>query len=295
VDRNTILAIIGAIIGFFAAAFAGWQAYETRRQRLSAPPASTPKPPIIIPQPATASWTCGIYDYRPLSAFPPGPNAKPSGILVDLAAEVMRKLGLQCQFTFFNYGGFYENEDRIPDLIVGMFETRRRAAKVKFSRPIYEVGLQGICRVAEQGDILERMRDGDLRIVVYAGEVGWEFAMDELPDAVEQQRVAILGGGHPRDTMSLLTRDYDVVLMDELSCTNLLREGESRRQFKLAFDHPPQTFDSCMAVKLCHSSYLKEIDAEIGRIRNTPWYLEREALALKGFEDVVDRRGLKRQ
>ena len=288
------IAIIGAIIAFLGAAFAGWQAYETRRQRILSEATLSKGTAAIAQAPSVSNWTVGIYDYGPLSAFPPGPNAAPSGILVDLATEIMSKLGIKCQFVYFNYGGFYESEDRIPDLVVGMFETRRRAAKVRFSRPIYAIGLQGICRIAEQGDILESMRDGDLRIVVYAGEVGWEFAEDELADAMEQ-RVAILGRGRPRDTMSLLAQgDYDVILMDELSCTNLLNEGTNREKFKLAFEHPPQTFDSCVAVKPCHADYLARIDAEIIRIRNAPWFLARELEALKGFERVVHRRGLRR-
>ena len=104
-------------------------------------------------------------------------------------------------FVRFDYKGFYGSDDVIPDLIIGMFDTKRRRQRMNFSRAFYEIGLQGVCRKEQGSDILCDLRDGDLRVAVYDGEIGWEFLNDEIPDAEEQRRAVVVAGGRQRDTI----------------------------------------------------------------------------------------------
>jgi hypothetical protein len=239
-------------------------------------------------------WRCGIYDYPPLSSWPSQSGAEPTGPLVLLAREVAHALGHSVTFELFTYDDFYADLNAIPDIIVGMFETKRRATRVAFSRSIYEIGLQGICRADQQGDVLRGLREGRLKVAVYSSEVGWEFVQDELPDAISEHRVATLVGGHQMHTMALLTEDaYDVVIMDHLSCRNFLNDPANRQRFRLAFDEPPQKYRACLAVRKEHSSLLPSIDSTLLTVRNSSMFLQSEQEALRGLERVIERRGLR--
>jgi hypothetical protein len=240
------------------------------------------------------NWRCGIYDYPPLSSWPEHSETEPSGPLVWLARHIAEEVGKVVAFELFAYDDFYKVNKRTPDMIAGMFETKRRSAHVVFSRSIYEIGLQGICRRKQKGDVLQGLRNGDLRVAVYSGEVGWEFVEDELPDAGEEHRVVTLAGGHQMHTIVMLTKgDYDVVIMDYLSCFNFLREKGHRRRFRLAFDEPPTKYRACIALKNEHASYLPAIDEAITKVRNAASFVQIEQTALLGFERVIERRALR--
>jgi ABC-type amino acid transport substrate-binding protein len=229
-----------------------------------------------------------------LSHWPAKRGLEPTGPLVVLAHEVARSLGKSAACELFSYEDFYKGSDRIPDMIVGMFKTARRAEHVAFSRPIYKIGLQGICRRTQQGDILKGLRGGDLRVAVYYGEVGWEFVEDELKDACEQNRVAKLVGGHQLDTMNHLTQGtYDVVIMDHLACANFLSEKDHNKKFKLAFDEPLDKFDACVGVKPENRNLLPTINSAIEQIRNSKDFLDMENASLVGFDKVIERRALR--
>ncbi|GEM_PF-4687362 len=240
------------------------------------------------------NWRCGIYDYPPLSSWTGQADSTPSGPLIELARMIARSLGKSLTFELVSYDMFYESDSGIPDMTVGIFETRRRSNRVLFSRSVYEIGLSGICRKNFKGDVLQGLRDGNLKVAVYYGEVGWEFVLDELPDAVEDHRVATLGGGHQMHTMMLLREGvYDVVIMDQLACYNFLNIKANKRKFKTAFDQPPQKYRACFALKKDHEGYLERVNAAIVESRNTRQFLDLEREALTGLERIVERRGLR--
>jgi hypothetical protein len=221
------------------------------------------------------------------------PAGEPKGILVDLASEMLDRMKRPYRFVHFNYDAFHGGAATLPDMIIGMFNTSRRREKMAFSRPLYEIDLQGICRADQSGDVLAQLRDGRLRVAVYFGEVGWEFLLDELPGVVADKRAVVVQGGRQRDTMAhLMRKHYDVVLMDAVSCTSYLREGANGRRFKLAFGHPPKTYECCIAVQPQFGDHLGAINEEIEHIRNTSWFLDREELALRGFTDCIAPRAL---
>lgn len=291
------LTIVGVLVGVVALvpATLGW--LEARRQRRlteRALPLPNEQRESSIPDTQSTHWRCGIYDYPPLSSWPAQPGIDPSGPFVLLGKSIAEAVGRTVTFEQFTYDDFYTDTNAIPDMIVGMFETRRRAARVVFSRSFYEIGLQGICRIEQQGDVLHGLREGRLKVAVYSSEVGWEFVQDEFPDAIEQHRVATLVGGHHMHTMALLNeRVYDVVIMDHLSCVTFMNEPDHRQQFRLAFEEPPQKYRACIALKKEHSALLPTIDAAIVAFRNTSDFLRVEHEALAGLERVVERRGLR--
>lgn len=279
-------------IALVPATFSWW---ETRRQRLLLEGAAQQKSAPPQPAPSTGSWRAGFYDYPPLSSISDTDDSAASGLLVTLANGVLDRLGKSADFCLFTYDDFYQDGAKIPDMVVGMFETKRRAKRMVFSIPLYEIALQGICRIDQQGDVLEALHDGKLRVAVYSAEVGWEFVNDELADAVEQHRVATLNGGHQMHTMGLLTQGtYDVVIMDQLSCHNFLSEGDHRSKFKLAFDASPKTYSVCISLRPDHAAMLDDVNAAILSVRNSPEFLEAEHQALAGFDHIINRRALRR-
>lgn len=286
--------LIFAILGLLVATL-GW--IEARKQRRIAeqalpPPIKDVEPPNTETQ--ELNWRCGIYDYPPLSSWPDQSEIDPSGPLVWLARHIAEAIGKAITFHRFAYDDFYKETNSIPDMIVGMFETKRRSSRVVFSRSLYEIGLQGICRNEQEGDVLQELREGNLRVAVYSGEVGWEFVEDELPDAVAEHRVATVSGGHQMHTMVLLTQGvYDVVIMDSLSCFNFLNEQDHRQQFRLAFNEPPQKYRACMALKKEHAHCLDAINDAIINYRNSNEFLSIERHALAGFERIIERRALR--
>src|SRR2546423_1452529 len=162
-DLPTIIALVTfvvAVITFFPTLLSWREARLQRRiaERALPPPdaeaesASTTTPEL--------GWRCGIYDYPPLSSWPALSEAKPSGPLVWLAQHIAESVGKSARFQRFAYDDFYSSDKNIPDMVVGMFETKRRSSRVVFSRSIYEIGLQGICRREQKGDVLRDLREG---------------------------------------------------------------------------------------------------------------------------------------
>lgn len=290
----TLVAAVAGVITIVPTTL-GW--LETRRQRQLTEQVKIHPGVPATGKPVTGEnrqWRCGIYDYPPLSTWPNPSAVGPSGPLVVLAKRLAETLDKSLLFETFAYDDFYRDAVHIPDLIMGMFETKRRAANVVFSRPLYEIGLQGICRKDQEGDILLGLREGNLRVAVYSGEVGWEFVVAELPDAINEHRVATLVGGHQMHTMALLTEGrYDVVMMDQLSCQNFLNEGDHRLQFRLAFREAPRKFQACVALKREHEGLLDAVNNAIVDIRNSKDFLALEEQSITGFDQIIERRALR--
>ena len=289
----TAVAIISGIVGTatFVPTTLAW--LEARRQRQlteKVAPAGAGARTAV----RDSVWRCGIYDYPPLGQWSAGLGADPTGPLPELGRQIGFELGKAIKFEFFSYDGFYAEDDALPDMVVGMFETKKRSERMVFSRPVYEIGLQGICRTDQKGDVLAGLREGQLKAAVYKGEVGWEFLRDELPDAVATHRFVEVAGGHQMDTMIYLSEGrYDVVLMDSLSCFNFLRQKSNENRFRLAFEEPLKKYPTCLALNKRHGALLGSLNEAILKIRNSKEYLRSESAALQGYEKVIERRGLR--
>lgn len=302
-DPITLTIVFGivTVIGVLVATLLGtlqWR--ETRKQtRLAERTAHADNAPAIDTdtkhvETNSPFWRCGIYDYAPLSVWPSNSDEEPTGPLVELARRISASLGKTPIYEVFSYESFYKGGTHLPDMVVGLFETKRRAEHMVFSRPIYKIGLQGLCRKAEKRDILLGLREGDLRAAVYYGEVGWEYAEDELADADKEHRIAKLMSGRQLDTMDHLTQgEYTVVIMDSLACHMFLSEKNHAKTYRLAFDEPLDKFDTCVAVLPEHRHLMPKIDDEIITIRNSDSFLAIEQVALVGLEGVVERRALR--
>jgi hypothetical protein len=290
----TLAGLVIAALTFVPTTLSWWEARQQRKLAEGARASGSPGPNLGSTPSNRTEWRCGIYDYPPLSSWSGDAGESPSGPLVILAQTVAKTLGKSITFELFNFDDFYTEPNAIPDLIVGMFETPRRRTRVAFSRSIHEIGLQGICRIEQQGDLLLELREGRLKVAVHSAEVGWEFVQDELQDAIKDHRVATIIGGHQLHTMSLLTAGtYDVVLMDHLSCIRFLRQADHETRFRLAFRFPLQKYRSCMALRTEHAHLLPALNEAIVASRNSPDFLRLESEAIAGVEDVVERRALR--
>jgi ABC-type amino acid transport substrate-binding protein len=287
---------VGGVVGIVAFVPTTLGYFEARKQRLLAERSLSLSGSASVAKGGQSNrvWRCGIYDYPPLSSWHGGPRAEPTGPLVRLGREIGDALGKPVKFEHFSYDRFYMGDERLPDFVVGMFETRKRSERMLFSRSIYEVGLQGICRKNQGGDLLKELREGHLKVAVYKGEVGWEFLHDELPDAVMTQRYVEVAGGTQMDAMIYLKEGaYDVVLMDSLSCFKFLSQEDNKHRFRLAFAEPLQKYRTCVALNKTHAEMLGELNEALVQIRNSKPYLEAEGIALEGYENIVERRGLR--
>jgi hypothetical protein len=130
--------------------------------------------------------------------------------------------------------------------------------------------LQGICHQSETGDLLSRIRGGSLKVALYKGEVGWEYAERELRG--RNRKIVVLEYGHRMETMAMLiTGVYNIVLMDSLSCAHFIKTSRTRR-FKLAFNEPLEKYHACIALKKEYEYLLSFVDAALDKERNSPHF-----------------------
>jgi hypothetical protein len=150
--------------------------------------------------------------------------------------------------------------------------------------------LQGICHQSETGDLLSRIRGGSLKVALYKGEVGWEYAERELRG--RNRKIVVLEYGHRMETMAMLiTGVYNIVLMDSLSCAHFIKTSRTRR-FKLAFNEPLEKYHACIALKKEYEYLLSFVDAALDKERNSPHFLRTETNSLIGYEDTVFKQGI---
>lgn len=294
------LAIAGVIFTAISVVIAAATAIPTfdswiqarRQRRVTKTPAEDLPTPASI-DPAAASWRCGIHECLPFGHIEMTGETLVSGPLVDLTRQAMNAIGKNIEFARFTFEELYDGSP-VPDVVLGMFDTPRRQKALRFCRPLYEIGLQGLCRSSQQGDMLDQMLEGRLKVAVYRGEIGWEYALDELHHARMAHNVIFVGGGDQMDTMTHLeSGKYDVVIMDEVTCINFLREGNRATAFKMAFDQPLSTYKLSIAVRSDHADLIQSLDGLIEQIRNTPEFLDIEAAAINSFGTAIRRRGLR--
>lgn len=236
--------------------------------------------------------TIGVFPYPPLTCGD-DPHAM-SGPWPMMAQAVAEHLGLEPEYRLTSFADLLENAYSSVDVVMSVFDTPRRRAYFDFSRPINRVALMGICRedltdVSEDG-----LRAGNYRVLVQKGEVGWEFMSDEAPQAVAKKRMTSVDSIDGAEVLSLLrTGRYDLALMDGVSCLNFLSDPAHSGGLRLAFEMPLNMFESGIAVRKTSGLDLSQMNPVIHEIRNRPAYLEVESMALRGFERVLKRTGLR--
>lgn len=236
--------------------------------------------------------TIGVFPYPPMiSGDDPEAMSGPWGMMARSLAE---SLGLTPDYRFTSFADLIENAYFSVDVVVSVFDTPRRRAYFDFTRPFNRVALMGICR-EDLVDVSEdSLRAGSYRVLVQKGEVGWEFMNDEAPQAVSKKRVTSVDAIDSAEVLSLLRLGrYDLALMDGVSCLNFLRDPTLSQGLKLAFDMPLNMFDSGVAVRKTSGLDVVKLNAMVSDIRNRCDYLEVEGVALRGFERVIKRNGLR--
>jgi ABC-type amino acid transport substrate-binding protein len=285
-----IIGVVAIFISTVAIIPAVISAIEGKRQRRIAelalkPDGSATATPVVVPTPSTGTLSCGIYDYPPLSTIMED-DTNPAGLWHDLAQMIALKIGRKFSYSTMYYTNFYSEDGITQDLVVGMFDTRKRREKMVFSIPFHKIGLQGICRIEQQGNVLRLFREGRLKAAVYYGEVGWEFALEE--SKVNKIKYITVDGGNQLDTMAQLrAKNYDIVIMDHVACERFLRVGTNRRRYKLAFDGPLIEYLACIALKRKYESELPQINAAILAVRNTAVFMAGEDAIIRGYKGIV--------
>ena len=236
--------------------------------------------------------TIGVFPYPPLHC---GTEAGAlEGPWSLLARGIARELLLEPNFRFTSYADLLENAYLSIDLVVSVFETHRRRQYFDFTRPINRVGLLGLCRddLTEVTD--DALRDGQYRVIVQEGEVGWEYIRDEAPRALDLKRVVSIDTIDGLEVLDLLRSGrYDLALIDALTCSNFLSEESVCRGIRQAFETPLHMYDCGVAIRRTSGLDVQRIDQIVSEIRNQPAYLEQEREALSSFGSVVKRLGIR--
>ena len=286
-----ILTVFGLVVAIIFGTIQSWpiiQSWRTRKEKeVSA---------IDVPKNAASTLekkkiVIGLYPYPPFLI-----GSKPEemeGIWKDLGVRISEALGKEAEFQWFTMGDLSSESVKSVDLAMGIFKTERRSRKFNFSKPFHRIGLQGLC--AKNHDIIseEDLRSNDIQIVVQEGEVGWEYALDDLPGAHSSRRVIVVNTAQSINTIGMISsKEADVALIDEITCQNFLKKPNMKRYYKIAFHRPIKIFDACVAVNPNSDLDLDLVNKCISEFRNSPEFLKKESEALKGYEKIVSRAGL---
>lgn len=266
------------------------EALQQLRRRLDA----GGKIPKSIRSPADRPLTVGYFPYPPFSiASSEGSHvdsSSPSGPWCEVVTQVLSRLGLSFQFKPVSASDFSDQHRARPDIIMGLFRTDARSISYDFSQPLHCIGLNAVCRAELPSITKEHLLEGNLRVIVQKGEVGWEYAHQELRRVLAQGNITELDTHSTKDAIkSLISNNSDLAITDEVSCLGFLEEIGTKHAFRLAFDRPLRIFDACLAVSKDLSWPLDKIDFVLRQVRNEPEYLKREVLALRGYERIVER------
>jgi hypothetical protein len=224
----------------------------------------------------------GCFDYEPLSRpCQGGGEAEAAGFegpWPRLMQDVARILDVEVKLQAISASEFKDSAKVTADAVVGLFQTPYRNLHFDFSLPFHRIGLQGICRRPRAKISKEELASGNLKILVQAGEVGWEYVEDQL--AHLRKVIKPVETATTFEIAHLLDSGrYDVAICDEISCLMFLRDKESRRRYQLAFDWPMSNYDGCIAVKkrlLWDRRKMDALNQAIKQARNTPEYLAYE-------------------
>ena len=241
---------------------------------------------------SAGALTVGCYPYPPLmNGIEPHSM---SGPWIELVSALAERLGLSLSLSLTCYSDMLNHSYSSVDVMLGVFETERRRVFFDFTRPINRIGLSGICLNALTEVDEKSLRDGGYKVAVQDGEVGWEFAQDEMPRAVQRKKVTSIDTVDGAEVLGLVeSARNDIALMDLLSCVNFLRGPGTSKPIRLAFEGALDMFDCCVAIRKTSGLSKEKISEIVYAIRNESWYLDAELRALRGYEGIIRRTSLR--
>jgi ABC-type amino acid transport substrate-binding protein len=287
----TLLEIAAFVVTVIAAVLAGIQVTPIVTEWISRPPPKITTDTFNSDTLHEAVLVVGVYPYAPLIVGDE-PNQM-AGPWIEIAKFIAERLNRRLILKWFTMGDLATMEPTRIDVSVGIFRTERRSTRYKFSRPIHRIGLQGIVLKSSPRIEQEALSTQKIRTVVQAGEVGWEYALDEMRDALDGKSVIVIDTAFANHAIEMVKNaSADLALIDELSCVNFLRQQGNRSKFRLAFDRPLQLFDACVAIDNRCDIDLKWLNEAIEEFRNSEAYLAIETEALEKYQGVIGRVGL---
>jgi pimeloyl-ACP methyl ester carboxylesterase len=225
--------------------------------------------------------SAGCFLYPPFSVWTdkdgsevPDPDGGPWS---ELLVSVLARVKAQYVLTKARSSDFAEDAIGRADVIMGVFRTPDREKFYQFSAPLYRIGLNGVCKAERPVITREELGSGDLRVIVQKGEVGWEFARDQLPRVKAKGRLYVVDSPATYEAIDMLTSgNYDIAITDEISCGRFIERLGTKNPFRMAFGRPLNMFDVCFAVGKHLDWDIKKINELLVEIRNEPSFLRRE-------------------
>ncbi len=235
-------------------------------------------PPRKLQLPVGRTLTVGYFPYAPFSPW------------CEAVSTVLARLGIRYEYQPVSASDFGESERQRPDIIMGLFRTDARQRFYDFSLPLHCIGLNAVCRAELPSINKDDLLSGNLRVVVQKGEVGWEYALQELKRVSAKGNLTELDLPTTKDAVQqLMTGQLDLAITDEVSCLSFLEEIGTEHPYRLVFQRPLRIYDACLAVSKELTWPMDQVDSLLRQIRNEPEYLKREVLALRGYERIVER------
>jgi ABC-type amino acid transport substrate-binding protein len=238
----------------------------------------------------------GCFDYPPFIYAKPGVTVRNGMDCRDVFAgpwhyltlQLAKELKLKIDMTNIHAATLLEDLAKPTyDLIPCLFRTRRREKYFDFSIPLYQIGLQVVCKSDMPAISKEDMVKGRYRIVVQPGEVGWEYATDELRRAMKRGIVSLVGTQSTHEALDMLKGGhYDLAIADEGSCQIFMRADGNSASYRFALGRPLRMYDACLAVRKELNWNIDDLNLRLTRLRNAKTFRMLEKRAMKNTPDI---------
>jgi hypothetical protein len=221
-------------------------------------------------------------------------EGRPSGPLPDLMSCVASDFGRTIAWRKWSIAEVLSTAENAVDVILCVFKTSRRERHYKFSYATHAIGLQGICRSSVVGaEMHQRLYNGEFRIAVNEGEIGWEFVEDQLQSLIKEKRVTVMNAFEAKDVGALVRAGVcDIALVDELSCVNYLQQFNTDGELQLAFSSPLDVYELCFAIHKESTVSISQFNNSMAKHRMSVRFRAEETEAITGYEEVIQLRGL---
>jgi ABC-type amino acid transport substrate-binding protein len=234
---------------------------------------------------------CGCVKHPPLADYTrDGGDWVFSGLFVDLARKVESDNLIRVQLTPIDWTDLERAfEDFELDVVLSVFETKKRHEIGDFVCPFYKIGLSGVARAGARKVInpLDLQRD-DVKIVVTKGEAGWECATVDL--GIPRHRLIVIEAADLATMMDCVASGRaDVGICDDVSCMYFIASNPHLSLTRVLDTPPLALCSNSIMVPKGDPSFAAWVDELFSRAREGPLMEAAEDRALAAGNGLIRR------
>jgi ABC-type amino acid transport substrate-binding protein len=203
-------------------------------------------------------------------------TGRPSGVMVDLMAEVATSAGFKVEWREVDWSTFVADlqDSRIDVMISGAYATPARAKAVAFTRPLFFLGISGVVRKGDSR--FHALSDVDKPGVIVAATLGtgeYAWAKERLPKATLHATAA---SDLQLALVEVLDGRADLGISDSFSALQFAKQHPGA---EVVFANPPLNLTPVAWVtRQDDSAWLRFLDTSL------------EYLDTTGYIDGIERR-----